>query len=60
VQPGVAEGSMFKFNNTISVWLTDDIRKIPVRVATSIVLGDIGAELVRYSGVRGKIDAKIE
>jgi hypothetical protein len=60
VQPDVSEGSLFKFNNMISVWLTDDDRKIPVKVATSIMIGDVGAELVKYSGVRGKIDGKIE
>jgi hypothetical protein len=60
VQPIIAEGSLFKFNNTISIWITDDSRKIPVKVATSIVIGDVGAELVKYSGIRGKIDAKIE
>ena len=60
VQPVISEGSPFKFNNAINVWLTDDARKIPVRVSTSIILGDIGAELFRYSGVRGKIDAKLD
>ena len=58
VQPVIKEGAPFKFNNTINVWVTDDARKIPVKVSTSIILGDIGAELFRYSGVRGKIDAK--
>jgi hypothetical protein len=60
VQPLVSEGSLFNFNNVISIWLTDDSRKIPVKVATSIIIGDVGAELVKYSGIRGKIDAKIE
>ena len=60
VQPVVSEGSPFKFNNMINVWLTDDARKIPIKVSTSIILGDVGAELFRYSGVRGKIDAKVK
>jgi len=60
VQPVISEGSPFKFNNMINVWLTDDARKIPIKVSTSIILGDVGAELFRYSGVRGKIDAKVK
>jgi hypothetical protein len=60
VQPLVQAGSPFKFNNAISVWLTDDARKIPVKVSTSIIIGDVGAELFRYSGIRGKIDAKLD
>ena len=60
VQPVPSAGAPFAFKNAINVWLTDDARKIPVRVATSIVIGDVGAELFRYSGVRGRIDARIE
>lgn len=60
IQPKIEDGSPFKFHSNISIWLTDDERKIPVRVATSIVIGEAGAELTRYSGVRGKISAKIE
>ena len=60
VQPIISEGSLFKFDNSISIWITDDSRKIPVKVATSIIIGDVGAELTKYSGVRGKIEAKIE
>lgn len=60
VQPVISAGSPFKFKNMINVWLTDDVRKIPIKVSTSIMIGDVGAELFRYSGVRGKIDAKVE
>lgn len=60
VQPGVSAGNLFKFDGKINVWLTDDARKIPVKVATSIFIGEVGAELYKYSGVRGKIDAKLE
>lgn len=60
VKPIIKEGGLFKFNSDISIWLTDDERKIPVKVATSIIIGEAGAELVRYSGVRGKVSAKVE
>ncbi|MPN04436.1 hypothetical protein SDC9_151674 [bioreactor metagenome] len=60
LQPIVNAGSLFKFKNTINVWVTDDDRKIPIKVATSIFIGEVGAELYRYSGVRGKVGAKIE
>lgn len=60
VEPIVKEGAPFKFKNTIYVWLTDDERKVPVKVSTSIGIGEVGAELLRYSGVRGKIDAKLK
>jgi len=60
VQPIVSEGGLFKFDNTISIWITDDDKKIPIKVATSIIIGEVGAELKKYSGIKGKITAKID
>ena len=33
---------------------------MPVKVSTTIVIGEAGAELIKYSGVRGKINAKLD
>jgi hypothetical protein len=60
VQPLVVEGGLFKSEGEILIWLTDDSRKIPVKVGTKIIIGFVGAELVKYSGIRGPIDAKIK
>lgn len=60
VQPLVQEGGLFKDEGNIVVWLTADERKIPVKVATKILIGYVGAELTHYSGIRGPIDAKID
>lgn len=59
IKPLVVEGGLFQNEGHIYIWLTDDERKIPVKVATKILIGYVGAELVKYSGVRGSIDAKI-
>ncbi len=59
VEPLVVEGGLFKNEGQILIWLTDDDRKIPVKVGTKIVIGFVGAELVRYSGVRGSVNSKI-
>lgn len=60
VEPLVVEGGLFKSEGRIVVWLTDDDRKIPVKVGTQIVIGFVGAELTAYSGVRGAVSAKID
>ncbi|MGA2297149.1 MAG: DUF3108 domain-containing protein [FCB group bacterium] len=60
IQPLVMEGGLFKSEGNIFIWVTDDDRKIPVKVATKIIIGYVGSELVHYSGIRGPIDAKIE
>ncbi len=60
IEPLVVEGGLFESEGQILIWLTDDERKIPVKVATKILIGYVGAELVHYEGVRGSIDAKLE
>lgn len=60
VEPLVQKGGLFKNEGKIVVWLSADDRKIPVKVATKVVIGYVGAELTSYSGLRGPLDAKIE
>lgn len=59
IEPLVEEGGLFRKEGSLVVWLTADDRKIPVKVATKIMIGYVGAELTSYSGVRGPIDAKL-
>jgi hypothetical protein len=59
VEPIVKEGGLFKSEGRIVIWLTDDDRKIPVRVNTKVIVGSIDTELRAYSGVLGPITARI-
>ncbi len=58
VQPMLTEGFTNKTSD-IFVYLSDDERKIPVKVKMKIVIGALVAELTQYSGLRGPLDAKI-
>jgi len=60
LEPMVVEGGLFKSDGSIVIWLTDDERKIPVKVGTEIPIGFVGAELTSYSGIRGELKAKID
>jgi hypothetical protein len=55
----VQDGGLFKHDGRIIIWLTDDERKIPVKVSTKIIIGEVYSELTRYSGTRGKVEAKL-
>ena len=59
VEPLIQEGGLFKSEGRVIIWLTDDERKIPVKVSTQVVVGSIDAELREYSGVAGPINAKL-
>lgn len=57
LRPMLKEGFTSKTSD-IYVYLTDDDRKIPVKVKLKIVIGSLVAELTDYKGVNGNIDAK--
>jgi hypothetical protein len=60
VEPLVKEGGLFKSEGRIVIWLSDDERKIPVRVNTRVVIGSIDTELREYSGLVGPLRARIK
>ncbi len=60
IEPLVVEGGLFKNEGKILIWLTDDENKIPVKVSTKILIGDVSAELTKYSGVRNPMKAKLK
>lgn len=60
IEPLVVQGGLFKSEGNILVWVTDDDRKIPVKVASKIPIGYVEAKLTSYSGLRGSLDSKIK
>jgi hypothetical protein len=60
VEPMVKEGGLFKAEGRIVIWLTDDERKIPIRVNTKVVIGSIDTELKQYSGMPGPVNGRIK
>jgi hypothetical protein len=60
VEPLITQGGLFKSEGTVLIWLSDDERKIPVKVATKIPIGYIEAKLTAYSGLRGALNSKIK
>ncbi|GAB7026837.1 DUF3108 domain-containing protein [Geotalea toluenoxydans] len=46
VKPNLKTDGIFKRTGDVTIWLTDDEYKVPVRMETSIPLGKITAELV--------------
>ncbi len=59
IEPLIKEGGLFKSEGRVIIWLTNDERRIPVRVSTKVIIGSIEAELREYSGTRGEVRAKV-
>lgn len=58
VEPLVQEGGLFKSEGSIVIWMTDDDRKMPVKVKTKVLIGSIDADLSAYSGLAGPLNSK--
>ncbi|PIU45704.1 MAG: DUF3108 domain-containing protein [Ignavibacteriales bacterium CG07_land_8_20_14_0_80_59_12] len=59
VEPMVREGGLFKSEGRIIVYLSDDERKIPVKVSTQVVIGSIDGVLREYRGI-GPLASRVE
>lgn len=59
VEPLIMEGGLFKAEGRIVIWLTDDERKMPIRVNTKVVIGSIDVELREYSGLVGPLKSRV-
>ena len=54
-QPVVQEGRIFKTNDDLNVWITDDANHIPVLAEAKVLVGSIKMELSGYSGLASPI-----
>lgn len=50
-QPVVQEGRIFKGNDDLNVWITDDANRIPVLAQAKVLVGSIKMELSAYEGL---------
>lgn len=48
LRPMLQEGRVFKDNEDMTVWLSDDVNHVPVRIQTDVLVGSIKMELVSY------------
>ena len=50
--PVVQKGRVFKKEEDLSVWITDDKNLVPVLAQAKILVGSIKLELIKSSGLR--------
>ena len=51
IRPLVLEGRVFKDEENVTLWVSDDHNKIPLRIKASIYVGSVKAELVEYQNL---------
>ncbi len=52
LRPYVQAERVFKEQESLTVWVTDDENKIPVRIRAKLLVGSIKADLVEYRGLK--------
>lgn len=50
--PLVQAGRVFKEKESLSVWVSDDKNRIPIKIQASLMVGSIKAELSAYDGLK--------
>lgn len=49
--PLLQEGRVFKARESMTIWLSDDPNKVPIRLKTELLIGSIKLDLDSYSGL---------
>lgn len=53
VQPQLQESMLFRHKGQLTIWLSDDPRRLPLRVETEVKVGHVAADLVGFRDGRG-------
>ena len=51
MRPIVQSGRVFKESESVTIWVTADDNKIPIKLKASLAVGSLRAELKRYKGL---------
>ncbi len=51
LRPFVQAGRVFRENESVTIWVTNDENKIPIRLKASLAVGSLKAELIAFKGL---------
>ena len=55
-RPLVEEGRVFKEEEDMTIWISDDANKVPIRVKSNLLVGSINMDLVEYENLVGPLN----
>ena len=59
-RPSVMAGRVFKEQESLTVWVSDDENRIPVRIKASLAVGNLKADLVEFKGLKHSFTIQVE
>jgi len=60
IKPQLIKGRVFRDDEALTLWVTDDENKLPVLVESDIFVGSIKAELTKYQNLRNPLTSRIK
>ncbi|MBF4517260.1 DUF3108 domain-containing protein [Flavobacterium sp. ANB] len=57
-KPLVQTGRVFKEKESLTIWITDDDNKVPVRIKADLAVGSLKADLDEYKGLKSPFKVK--
>ena len=57
-KPLVQTGRVFKEKESVTLWITDDKNKVPIRIKADLAVGSLKADLDEYKGLKNPFKAK--
>jgi hypothetical protein len=59
LRPQLVVDRVFKDEDDMTIWVSDDANKLPIRVQTDIWVGSLKVDITSYSGLANPFDAKL-
>src|SRR6478672_5049150 len=59
-RPLVQSGRVFKEQESLTVWISDDENKIPIRIKAELAVGSIKADLESFKGLQNSFKIKVK
>ena len=57
-RPFVQSGRIFKAEESVTIWITDDANKIPIKMKADLAVGSLRAELEHFKGLANEFGKK--
>ena len=58
-RPLVQSGRVFKEQESLTVWISDDNNKLPIRIKAELAIGSIKADLDGFKGLKNSFTIKV-
>lgn len=59
-RPIVEKGRVFDEEEDMTLWISDDVNKVPIRLKTDLLIGSVKLDLVKYKNLMGPLNEVID